>query len=150
MPFRAWSSTLAAGAGSDAIAIIVRGVPGWACHLASPKRGAGAPPTRAIAEGLLAPEDTGFPQRPAQPLSSRSKISARLYDAMDNATRNRRQAAHGRRRSPRAVTSRIAPASSSIEDVHWADDRVLAHLAELTAAVVDCPAVLVIVDADGG
>jgi class 3 adenylate cyclase/tetratricopeptide (TPR) repeat protein len=64
-----------------------------------------------------------------------------LYDAMDNATRNA---------GKQAVVSALVTAGSSsrsilaiVEDVHWADAITLAHLATLTKAVAECPALLV-------
>ncbi|MCH8926628.1 MAG: AAA family ATPase [Proteobacteria bacterium] len=72
----------------------------------------------------------------AQPTELRS-----LYDAMDNAARNRGkqevvagliQGASGRE-----------PVLLMVEDVHWAAPLTLAHLARMTAAVRDCSAVVV-------
>ncbi len=64
-----------------------------------------------------------------------------MYDAMDNATRNR-----GKRR----VVADLVHAAGArraalliVEDVHWADKPTLGHLAEITATVRDSQAVLV-------
>ena len=126
-----------AGAGSDAVRVIVRGV--LELNIDGEPDAARSAVARAVGEGLLEPEDTVF-LNDLLNLSQPQDLRA-LYDAMDSATRNR-----GKRRTVVrlvARASRIRPRLLVIEDVHWADDRVLAHLAELTAAVVDCPAVLV-------
>lgn len=64
-----------------------------------------------------------------------------IYDAMDNATRNR-----GKRRAVadlvRAASAR-GPVLLIVEDVHWADAPTLGHLAEIAAVVRDARAVLV-------
>ncbi len=64
-----------------------------------------------------------------------------IYDAMDNATRIR-----GKQRVLADLimaVSRRRAALLVVEDVHWADPLTLGHLAEITAAVRDSPAVLV-------
>jgi class 3 adenylate cyclase/tetratricopeptide (TPR) repeat protein len=63
-----------------------------------------------------------------------------LYDAMDNATRLR-----GKRDvvvKMLAAASREQPRFLIIEDVHWADQIVLSHLANLCATVQGCAAIL--------
>jgi class 3 adenylate cyclase/tetratricopeptide (TPR) repeat protein len=64
-----------------------------------------------------------------------------LYDAMDNVTRNR-----GRL----ALTAALAGNASRhgsilliVEDLHWADQHILAHLAAFASAMADGPALLV-------
>ena len=64
-----------------------------------------------------------------------------LYDAMDNAARNRGARATVAGLVERA--SRGAPRLLVIEDVHWADRPTLAHLASLADAVAACRALLV-------
>jgi predicted ATPase len=64
-----------------------------------------------------------------------------LYDAMDNATRGR-----GMRDTVAALVraaSARSPALLAIEDVHWADQTTLDHLAALADIAADCPAILV-------
>jgi tetratricopeptide (TPR) repeat protein len=64
-----------------------------------------------------------------------------LYDAMDNPTRNA-----GKQAVVSAlieVTSRRQPVLAIVEDVHWAESVTLAHLANLTKTVAECPALLV-------
>lgn len=64
-----------------------------------------------------------------------------LYDAMDHATRNK-----GKRQvvvNLLTTQGDLQPVLVVIEDVHWADAITLAHLAALSKAVADCPAILV-------
>lgn len=126
-----------AGAGGDAVRALVRSVLGL--------KGDGDPDVvrvaaaRAVGEGLVEQEDIVF-LNDLLDLPQLEELRA-LYDAMDNAARNR-----GKRRTAARLVeraSRIEPQLLVIEDAHWADNQVLAHLAELTAAVTDCPAVLV-------
>jgi class 3 adenylate cyclase/tetratricopeptide (TPR) repeat protein len=71
-----------------------------------------------------------------QPLELRT-----LYDAMDNTTRN-----SGNQSTLAQLIKRISatrPILIAVEDVHWADPLILAHLAGIALTVADCPAVLV-------
>jgi len=64
-----------------------------------------------------------------------------LYDAMDNSTRN-----SGKRATVAELVTRASgrpPLLLVVEDLHWADRPTLDHLAGLTEAVADCPALLV-------
>ena len=64
-----------------------------------------------------------------------------LYDAMDNAARSR-----GMRETVAALVrhaSKRSPVLLAVEDVHWADQATLEHLASLAGAVADCRAILV-------
>jgi class 3 adenylate cyclase/tetratricopeptide (TPR) repeat protein len=64
-----------------------------------------------------------------------------LADAMDNATRNR-----GRRALTAALAAnacRHGPTLLIVEDLHWADPQVLAHLAALASAIADGPGLLI-------
>ena len=63
-----------------------------------------------------------------------------LYDAMDNAARNR-----GKRAVASAVAAhacRSGPILIIVKDLHWADPQVLAHLAALASAMADGPGLL--------
>ena len=63
-----------------------------------------------------------------------------LYDAMDNAARN-----HGKRALVGALTEdacRRNPVMIIVEDVHWADPRVMDHLAAIASAVANGPGLL--------
>ncbi|HLW90002.1 MAG TPA: adenylate/guanylate cyclase domain-containing protein [Roseiarcus sp.] len=64
----------------------------------------------------------------------------RLYDAMDNAARNR-----GKRAVATAVVAeacRRAPTLIVVEDLHWADPQTLAHLAAFASAMAAGPGLL--------
>ena len=64
-----------------------------------------------------------------------------LYDAMDDAIRGR-----GRREVMAELVRRASarqPLMLVVEDLHWADESTLQYLAELTATVPECMAVLV-------
>jgi class 3 adenylate cyclase/tetratricopeptide (TPR) repeat protein len=72
-----------------------------------------------------------------QPLELRT-----LYDAMANTTRNSgKQAVVARLIGRRSA---MQPILITVEDVHWAGQIVLAHLASIASTVAGCPAVLVI------
>ncbi len=63
-----------------------------------------------------------------------------IYDAMDNATRNR-----GKQRTLAAllrVATARQPVLVVVEDIHWAESVTIAHLAALTLGVRDGPAAL--------
>jgi class 3 adenylate cyclase/tetratricopeptide (TPR) repeat protein len=63
-----------------------------------------------------------------------------LYDAMDNAARNR-----GKRALMAALAEdacRRGPAMIIVEDVHWADPRVIDHLAAIAAAIANGPGLM--------
>jgi class 3 adenylate cyclase/tetratricopeptide (TPR) repeat protein len=63
-----------------------------------------------------------------------------LYDAMDNATRSR-----GARAAVAALVrqaSAVTPLLLAVEDVHWADQATLDHLASLADAAAACRAIL--------
>jgi class 3 adenylate cyclase len=64
-----------------------------------------------------------------------------LYDAMDNATRNREK--RELVAAILAAASREQPRLLIVEDVHWADELILAHLSTISATVRDCPAILI-------
>jgi predicted ATPase len=64
-----------------------------------------------------------------------------LYDAMDNATRDR-----GKQQVVADLVTRASaecPLLLTVEDLHWAKPITLGHLATMTATVRDCPAVFV-------
>ena len=125
------------GTGRDAIRSLVRSMLGL---------GAGADPTAAVAAatraleaGLVADEDAVF-LNDLLDLPQPRELRA-LYDAMENAARNR-----GKRRAMARLAERASrerPLVLLVEDLHWADDLVLAHLARLAAALAECPGLLV-------
>jgi class 3 adenylate cyclase/tetratricopeptide (TPR) repeat protein len=125
------------GKGQDAIRTIVRrlvGIPTGSGEALREKMA-----DTAIEEGLLAGDQRVFLNDLLdlpQPVETRA-----MYDAMDNAARN-----EGKRdvvaNLIRAVSGRM-PILVIVEDVHWADPVTLTQLASMTAAVADCPAMLV-------
>ena len=65
-----------------------------------------------------------------------------IYQAMDNETRNR-----GKQDTVGDLVrqaSRSSPLLLRVEDAHWADPVILAHLMHLTQAVVDIPVLLIV------
>jgi class 3 adenylate cyclase/tetratricopeptide (TPR) repeat protein len=123
--------------GQDAIRSIVRSVldiaPGSGAKIHDDAA------TRAVAEGLIAAESRIFlndllevPQPP--------ELVA-IYDTMDNATRN-----EGKRRTVAGLIGATAakhPVIIIVEDLHWASSMELHHLAALTRAVNELPALLI-------
>ncbi|MDJ1159517.1 adenylate/guanylate cyclase domain-containing protein [Chelatococcus sp. SYSU_G07232] len=126
------------GIGRDAIRTIVRGLVGL--DVTSPPEAARAAADEALADGLVSPEHAVFLNDLLdlpQPLALRA-----LYDAMDNAARNR-----GKRETVAALVRRASarqPLMLVLEDLHWADQLMLAHAAELAAVTADHPVVLVL------
>jgi len=125
------------GKGQDAIRGLVRHL--LAIPLRSDKAARAAAAERIYANGLLdramaiyVNDLLDLPQSP--------ELRFR-YDAMDNAKRNQ-----GNRETVAALItalSRSRPVFLVIEDVHWADNLILEHLAELTRSVADQPVILV-------
>jgi class 3 adenylate cyclase/tetratricopeptide (TPR) repeat protein len=71
-----------------------------------------------------------------------------LYDAMDNPTRGR-----GMRETVAALVRDAgarSPVLLAVEDVHWADQATLDHLASLAEVAADCPAILVMTSREEG
>ena len=125
------------GKGQNAVSTFVSSL------LAIPTRGdiptREAAAERALADGLYDPDQRVFLSDLLdlpQPVELRG-----LYDAMDNATRSQ-----GRQELVAGLIQRLSvrhPRLLTVEDIHWADPPGLAHLAQITTAVQDCPAVLV-------
>jgi class 3 adenylate cyclase len=124
--------------GRDATRALVRSVLGL--DLASDAEAARAAAGAALADGLVAADDTVFLNDlldQPQPTELRG-----LYNAMDNTTRST-----GKRRVVTGLierASRVQPRLLVIEDLHWADPLTLAHAAELAVTVAACPALLVL------
>jgi class 3 adenylate cyclase/tetratricopeptide (TPR) repeat protein len=125
------------GTGQDAIRSVVRSLLG-----ASSTRDPAfveAAAKRAVSDGLIASERRVFLNDlldMPQPMELRA-----LYDAMDNSTRN-----SGKRATVAELVARASnqlPLLLVVEDLHWADRLTLDHLASLTEAVTECPALLV-------
>jgi class 3 adenylate cyclase/tetratricopeptide (TPR) repeat protein len=125
------------GKGQDAIRALVRSLLGLGAGADDAKRAAAA--AAAVAAGWFEADRRVFLNDLldlAQPTALRS-----LYDAMDNAARNtgKQEVVAGLAQG----ASGRGPVIVTVEDVHWAAPLTLAHLARMTAAVRDCPAVLV-------
>ncbi len=97
----------------------------------------------AAAEAALSSEGSDADRRPflrdlldlPQPMAERA-----IYDAMDNATRNR-----GKQQTLVALIRAAAarnPLLIAVEDIHWADPATLAHLAAIAVAIRTAPVVL--------
>jgi tetratricopeptide (TPR) repeat protein len=121
---------------------------GFACHAGAVLDfGAGAErdPIRALARSLVG---EGFDCAPAELalLNDLAGIAQppelrQLVDAMDHAARHK-----GRLAALGALVTRASAAQPTllvVEDVHWADEATLEHLARLCAVVADCRALLV-------
>ena len=124
------------GEGQDAIREVVQGLLG--IRPGDDRAARQAAVASAVETGVLASERWVFlndlldlPQSPQD---------RAIYDAMTNVTRND---------GKRTVICELLRAASAeqpiaviIEDIHWADPLVLAHLAKLASTVADCPALL--------
>ena len=125
------------GAEQDAIRSLVRSVLDLSATSAQDEREAAT--QRTIESGLLSADRCVYLNdllNIQQPRELRS-----LYDAMDSAVRNR-----GKRETVAELVARVSQERRrllAIEDLHWADRGTLDYLADLAAAIVDIPAVLV-------
>ena len=126
------------GIGQDAIRALVRSLLGLS--MSSAPASAEAAAERALSEGLVATEQRVY-LNDLLDLPQPTVLRA-LYDAMDNATRNR---------GKRATVGRLVQGLSQeqplllvVEDVHWAERLTLEYLATLTETVAGCPALLVV------
>ncbi|MBI5260452.1 MAG: AAA family ATPase [Bradyrhizobium sp.] len=125
------------GSGQDAIRSLVRSLLGLSAESSRGEIEAAA--EMAIADGLLANERRVYLNdllNVPQPTELRT-----LYDAMDNAARDRGKGATIAELVTRASSRR--PRLLAIEDLHWADRTTLDHLANLAETVPGCPALLV-------
>jgi class 3 adenylate cyclase/tetratricopeptide (TPR) repeat protein len=126
-----------AGIGQDAIRALVRSL--LALRPSGTPSAAQSAAARALSDGLIATDQQVYLNDLLdlpQPLAQRA-----LYDAMDNATRNR-----GKRATVASLVQSLSarqPLLLLVEDVHWADRLTLEHLASLAETVAACPALLV-------
>jgi predicted ATPase len=126
-----------AGIGQDAIRTLLRSLLGLS--VSSAPAAAQAAAVRALSDGLVTTEQRVY-LNDLLDLPQPTALRA-LYDAMDNATRNR-----GKRATIAGLVRSVSerqPLLLVIEDVHWADRLTLEHLATLTETVDGCPALLV-------
>jgi len=125
------------GGGPDAIRALVRSLLG--VEVTSDEATTDAAAAAALRADLVARDDAVFLNDLLdlpQPADLRS-----LYEAMDSGTRSL-----GQRRVVAGIierTSRQRPCLLLVEDLHWADQQTLAHLASLTTTVAQCPALLI-------
>ena len=125
------------GEGRDAIRSVVGSLVG--IPLGGDKAAHQVAVEAAISQGLLLPEQRFFLNDMlnfAQSLEDRA-----IYDAMSNAARN-----EGKRRLVGDLLHHVSarkPIVVVIEDIHWADPLILAHLSRMAATVAECPALLI-------
>jgi class 3 adenylate cyclase/tetratricopeptide (TPR) repeat protein len=126
-----------AGTGADAIRALVRSLLGLTTSAEA--KAAQAAVKQALAKGLVTDDRRvhlndllDLPQPPA--------LRA-LYDAMDNAMRDRGNQATAA--DLVRISAKRQPLLLVVEDVHWADRQTLDSLATLTRTVSECPALLV-------
>ncbi|XIA65023.1 adenylate/guanylate cyclase domain-containing protein [Bradyrhizobium sp. TZ2] len=125
------------GSGQDAIRSLVRSLLGLSGESGREEIDAAAEKT--IADGMLSGERRVYLNDLLDvPQSTELRT---LYDAMDNPARNR-----GKRATVAELVTRASgrrPRLLAIEDLHWADQMTLDHLANLAETVAGCPALLV-------
>jgi class 3 adenylate cyclase/tetratricopeptide (TPR) repeat protein len=125
------------GSSQDAIRSLVRSLLGLSGESSQEEIEAVA--EKAIADGMLADERRVYLNdllNVPQPTELRT-----LYDAMENAARDR-----GKQATVAELVTRASerhPRLLAIEDLHWADQTTLDHLANLAETVPGCPALLV-------
>jgi class 3 adenylate cyclase/tetratricopeptide (TPR) repeat protein len=125
------------GKGQDPIRAILRSLLGLNDGAAAEERASAA--ERAVAEGRLASEQLVFLHDLLDLTQSGERRA--LYDAMDNAARNR-----GKRAVAAALAEaacRRGPAIIIVEDLHWAGHVVLGQIAAIAAAIAAGPGLLV-------
>ncbi|MBT1517425.1 AAA family ATPase [Bradyrhizobium sp. SRL28] len=125
------------GSGQDAIRSLVRSLLGLTGESSQEEIDAAA--QKALEDGLLADERRVYLNDLLNvPQSTELRT---LYDAMDNAARNR-----GKRATVAELVTRASgrrPRLLVIEDLHWADQMTLDHAANLAEKITGCPALLV-------
>ena len=133
---RALALDFGVGKGQDPIRTLVRGLLGIPPGSGKAVRAATA--EQAFAQALLGRDRTVHLN---DLLDLPQSVELRsLYDAMDNATRNA-----GKRETVAALVQRLSerrPLLVVIEDLHWADDLTLDHLARLARGAAGCRLVL--------
>jgi class 3 adenylate cyclase/tetratricopeptide (TPR) repeat protein len=125
------------GKGQDPIRAILRSLLGLGAGAAAEERASVA--QRAVTEGSLAPEQLVFLYDLLDLAQSGERRA--LYDAMDNAARNR-----GKRAVAAAlaeVACRRGPAIIIVEDLHWAGPLVLSQIAAIASAIASGAGLLV-------
>ncbi len=126
------------GLGQDAVRTVVGGLLNLAANADEAVRRAAV--DAALGDGL-AHEDQRVFLNELLGVSQPTELRA-MYDAMDDAARRRGE--HEAVAALVGALSRRQPLLIQIEDIHWADAPVLAHLAALAAAIAGYPALLVL------
>ena len=129
----AWALDFGGATGRDPIRALLRGLLG-----VSATDDPAATAASVVADGLVADEDRVF-LNDLLDLPQPTALRA-IYEAMDNARRNRGKRAVMARLVERL--SRSQPMLLIVEDVHWAGRVTLAHLARLAVAASECPCLL--------
>jgi len=125
------------GSGQDAVRSLVRSLLGLSAE--STREELDAVAEKALQDGVLSEERRVYLNdllNVPQPTELRT-----LYDAMDNAARDR-----GKRTTVAELVTKASgrcPRLLAIEDLHWADQATLDHLVNLSETVAGCPALLV-------
>jgi class 3 adenylate cyclase len=126
------------GIGEDPIRALVQSLIGLSRNSEPEERSQAS--ERLVSQGIVAPEQLLFLYDLLDlPQTGEGRT---LYDAMDNAARNR-----GKRALAAALAAHASRCGSTliiVEDLHWADPQVLQHLAAFAAAMVDGSGLLVL------
>ncbi len=126
------------GKGQDAVRLLIRRLLELPANSDKARRGEAA--TAAIAKGLISSDRLVY-LNDLLDLPQPTDLRA-VYDAMDNVNRNR-----GKQKTMTELIANISAKQRlliSIEDIHWADKVVLAHVGSLAEMVSNCPALLVL------
>jgi class 3 adenylate cyclase/tetratricopeptide (TPR) repeat protein len=124
------------GKGQDAIRILVRSLLGVPVDGSETMRQEAA--DSATGDGTVQPDQRAF-LNDLLDLPQAGELRS-MYDAMENSTRNA-----GKRQTLSRLICRAScrqPIMITIEDVHWANRPMLAHLASIASTVATCPALL--------
>jgi len=126
------------GKGRDAVRLLIRSLLDLPPGSNKVQRGEAA--ARAISAGLIPPEHQVYVN---DLLDLRQPVELRaVYDAMDNINRNR-----GKQTTVADLVAAISAREFlliKLEDVHWADQVILAHAGSLAEMVSDYPAILIL------
>jgi class 3 adenylate cyclase/tetratricopeptide (TPR) repeat protein len=125
------------GSGQDAIRSLVRSLLGLTGQSSHEEIEVAA--EKALEDGML-PDERRVYLNDLLDVPQSTELRT-LYDAMDNPARNR-----GKRATVAELVTRASgrrPRLLAIEDLHWADQMTLDHLANLAETVAGCPALLV-------
>jgi class 3 adenylate cyclase/tetratricopeptide (TPR) repeat protein len=126
------------GKGQDAIRVLIRKLLDIPSNNTKKDRATAA--AKAIDVGLIADEDLVY-LNDLLNLPQPTELHA-VYDAMDNVNRNR-----GKQKTMAGLIERLSaerPVMICVEDIHWADSVVLAHIGSIAEMVSNCPSLLLL------